>query len=94
MMDYQVLESKWLPPIGPSCKVNVDGAMFEIKNEAGVGVIIRDHEENFIAGLSKKFQFPFDAIEIEAKALETGLVFAREIGIQDLVLESDSLLLI
>ena len=42
--------------------------------------------------MSKKFQFPFDAVEIEAKALVIALVFAREIGIQDLVLESDSLL--
>ena len=90
MKDHQVLESKWLPPIGPSYKVNVDRAMFEIKNEASVGVVIRDHEENFIAGLSKKFQFPFDAVDIEAKALVIGLVFAREIGIKDLVLESDS----
>ena len=90
MKDHQVLKSKWLPPIGPSYKVNVDRAMFEIKNEASVGVVIRDHEENFIAGLSKKFQFPFDVVEIEAKALVIGLVFAREIGIKDLVLESDS----
>ena len=50
MKDHQVLESKWLPPIGPSYKVNVDRAMFEIKIEASVGVVIRDHEENFIAG--------------------------------------------
>ena len=33
MKDHQVLESKWLPLIGPSYKVNMDGAVFEIKNE-------------------------------------------------------------
>lgn len=70
----------------------MDGVVFEIKNEAGVGVVIRDHGGNSIAGLSKKFRFPLGAVEIEAEALVFGLVFIGEIRIQDLVLESDSLL--
>ena len=70
MKDHQIFESKWLPPIGPSYKVNVDGAMFKIKNEASVGVVIRYHKGNFIAGLSKKFRFPLGAVEIEANALK------------------------
>ena len=46
---------------------------------------------NFIAGLSKKFQCPLGAIEVEAKAFKSGLEFAKDMGIQDFVLEGDSL---
>ena len=48
----------------------MDGVVFEIKNEASVGVVIRYHKGNFIAGLSKKFRFPLGAVEIEANALK------------------------
>ena len=37
---------------------------------------------------------PLGAIETEAKALETGMQFARDVGIQEFILESDSLVLI
>ena len=37
---------------------------------------------------------PLGAIETEAKALEAGMQFAREVGIQELILEGDSLVLI
>ena len=94
MKDHQVLESKWLHSIEPSYKVNVDGAVFESQKEVSVGVVIRDHEGNFISGLSKKLQFPLGAVEIEAKAFETRMIFAGDIGIQDFVLEGDSLILV
>ena len=48
----------------------MDGVVFEIKNEASVGVVIRYHKGNFIAGLSKKFRFPLGTVEIEANALK------------------------
>ena len=56
-----------------------------------MGVVIRDHVGNFIASLSKKFWCPLGAIEVEAKAFESGLEFAKDMGIQDFVLEGDSL---
>nr|POE54787.1 hypothetical protein CFP56_47623 [Quercus suber] len=59
--------------------------------EAGVGVVIRGHVGNFIAGLSKKFECPLGAIEVKAKAFEFGLEFGKDVGIQDFVLEGDSL---
>ncbi|KAL0017569.1 hypothetical protein SO802_004638 [Lithocarpus litseifolius] len=90
----QSLDSKWSPPQLPFYKVNVNGAVFGKQKEAGVGVVIRDHEGNFIAGLSKKFKAPSGATEVEAKAFETGITFAKEVGIQDFVLEGDSLTIV
>ena len=45
---------------------------------------------NFIVGFSKKFQCPLGATEVEAKAFESSLEFAKDMGIQDFVLEGDS----
>ncbi|XP_075662878.1 uncharacterized protein LOC142632325 [Castanea sativa] len=89
----QVHVSKWEPPAFPFYKVNVDGAVFVFKEQkkAGVGVVIQDHVGNFIAGLSKKFRCPLGAIEVEAKAFESGLESVKDMGIQDFVLKGDSL---
>ena len=70
------------------------GLFLLVKKEAGVGVVIRDHEGNFIAGICKKFQVPLGAVEVEAKALEAGMFFAVDMGIQDFILEGDSLNLV
>ena len=52
---------------------------------ASVGVIIHDHKGNFIAGLSKKIHAPLGTIEVEAKAFEARIIFAKEVGIRDFV---------
>ncbi|XP_050247979.1 uncharacterized protein LOC126695321 [Quercus robur] len=61
---------------------------------AGVGILIRDAEGHLIGACSKKLEAPLGAIEAEAKAVELGLLFARDLSIQDFTLESDSLMLI
>ena len=75
----QVYVSKWEPLAFPFYKVNIDGAVFKEQKEAGVGVVIRDHVGKFITGHSKKFQCPpgLGAIEVEAKAFESTLEFAK-----------------
>ena len=85
---------KWSPPLDPSYKVNVDGATFSELGVVGIGVIVQDAYGQAVAALSSKLMAPFGAIEMEAKALEARLQFARDIGIQDFILESDSLSLI
>ena len=67
------LEANWSPPNYPLYKINVDGAVFSSQKAAGIGVIVRDYEGNFIAGLSKKIHAPLGAIEVEAEALEIGM---------------------
>ena len=80
-----------MPSSFPFYMVNIDGSIFKDKKEAGVGIVIRDHVGNFIAGLSKKFLWPLGAIEVEAKTSESGLEFVKDVGIHDFVLEGDSL---
>ena len=58
-----------------------------------LGVIIRDDRGRVEAALSKKVWVPLGALEAEAKAFEASLLLARDIGIQDIILEGDSLII-
>ena len=44
-----------------------------------------------VATLSKKIHAPLGPLEVEAKAFELGLEFAKDIGLQEFILEGDSL---
>ncbi|KAL0005281.1 hypothetical protein SO802_012842 [Lithocarpus litseifolius] len=77
-------------PIAPSYKVNVDGVVFSQSCQAGVGVVIRDNEGEVIAALSKQIHQPLGPLEIEAKAMETGVSFAWDVGIREVIFECDS----
>lgn len=67
-----------MPPVDFVYKVNVDGVVFSSQKQTGISLIIRDSQDNFIAGLSKKLNAPLGAIEAEAKAFEEGIVFAGD----------------
>ena len=84
------MEAKWSPPKYPLYKINVDGEVFSSQKAAGIGVVIRDHGGNFIASLSKKIHAPLGAVEVETKAFEAGIFFAKEVGIREFILEGDS----
>ena len=88
------MEINWTPPTSPSYKINVDAAIFSAQKNAGVRIIVRDHMGNFIASLSKKIHAPLGTIEAEAKAFKTGIIFAKETGISDFILEGDSLVIV
>ena len=61
---------------------------------AGVGILIRDEEGQLIGACSKKIEAPLGAIEVEANVVELGLQFAKDMSIQDFMLESDFLMLV
>ena len=73
--------------------MNVDGAVFKHGKKAGIGVLIRDETEEVITALSKIVNAPLGAAKIEAKAMEVGVLFARDMGIREAVFEGDSLII-
>ena len=87
------LRSLWTPPPAPMFKINVDGAVLSALGAMGIGIIIRDEEGQVEAALSKRIEAPLGAIEAEAKAFEVGLLVAKDIGIQEVVLEGDSIII-
>ena len=62
--------------------MNIDDVVFSNGKQAGAGVKIRDGVGEVIATLNKKWKCPLGAIEAEAKALEAGVNFDREVGIE------------
>ena len=78
MVEFQ---SSWSPPSANLFKVNVNRAVLSAQKTMGIGIIIRDGEGRVEAAIGKKIFAPSGAVEAEAKALEAGLLFAKDIGI-------------
>ncbi|XP_075636819.1 uncharacterized protein LOC142609068 [Castanea sativa] len=96
-IEVQVLQSDerqgWRPPSSNSFKVNVDGAVFSNQKATGVGVTIRDDRVRLEAAMSKKLHAPLGALKAEAKAFKAGIIFARDVGVQDIIIEGDSMII-
>ena len=81
---------KWLPPSVDCLKINFDGAIFKAEELSGIGVAIRESHGLVIALLSEKLPRAYSAEEVEVLAAARALVFAREIGVDNIILEGDS----
>ena len=84
---------RWLPPQDQTYKVNVDEAVFTKLKAMGIGVVIRDKEGKFKVALSKKIKLPLGPIEAKAMAVEVGVQFTKDVGIRDVMVEGDSLIM-
>ena len=93
LSDVQITAT-WKPPPPGYFKINVDEALFTKSKQSGVDVIVHDEEGNVVAAMCRKLDFPLGELETEAKALEIGVTFAEEVGLRDVVFESDSQLTI
>ena len=49
----------------------------------------RDHDGQVIAAMSKKLWVPLGPLEAEAKAMEEGIIFACDVGLQEVTFECD-----
>ena len=83
---------RWSPPPPARYKMNLDGAVFKAQKFVGIGVLIRDEQGRVVAALSQKLNAPLGALEVEAKAVEVAIQFARDVGIFDFIMEGDSLI--
>ncbi|KAL0002584.1 hypothetical protein SO802_016365 [Lithocarpus litseifolius] len=80
-------EPGWSLPLSPGFKVNVDAAIFENLRSVGIGIVIRDHLGFVRAALSMKIRALLGPFETEAKAMEEGLRFAWDRGLDQLSLK-------
>ncbi|KAF5444777.1 hypothetical protein F2P56_033882 [Juglans regia] len=75
-------------------KLNVDGAVFQDQHRAGVGIILRDANGEVLLTASKKEKEVNDPAEVELLAMLRGLQLCPPLGIEELIMESDSLLMV
>ncbi|KAK4252645.1 hypothetical protein QN277_014390 [Acacia crassicarpa] len=79
----------WSPPPYDWCKINVDGAVTADGSLAGCGGVLRDARGVWLSGFSYHLGI-CSALEAEEWAFLKGLQFARNKGVDHLVVESDS----
>ena len=72
--------------------INVDGAVPLANGHSGIRVVVRDSESRFVAAMSLPLQGRYSVEETEAAAMEQGCVLAIKLGLERVILESDSLL--
>ena len=82
--------TQWWPPPHSVYKVNFDGATFIDMDSVGLGVVTRDSDGMVIASLSERIRLPPTVADLEALACRTAILFALKLGLQDVVFEGDS----
>ena len=85
---------KWNPPPSTSLKINFDGAIFRKTDEAGLGVVVRDHQGRVMASMSQKIKLPSSSDEVEALAAVRAISFALELHLPSIIVKGDSELII
>ena len=83
----------WTVPDRSWYKINFDGAVFLKEDKAGLGVVIHNSEGLVMASLSQLISLPYSVVEVETLAARRALELAVEIGIDRVVLEGDSAVL-
>lgn len=69
----------------------MDGAVFREFSCYGIGVVIRNERGEIIGALSKKVPLVLEALAMEAKVAEEGIILARDLGLRNVVVVGDSL---
>ena len=84
------IDIQWTLPNFPWYKINIDATVFVVSKSVGIGVVVRDHEGSVVAALSMRMPLPLGLLEAEAKAMHEVVTFAKDIGLQDVIFETDS----
>ena len=63
--------------------------MFKETRQCGIGVVVHNDRGEIIGVLSKKLYFPLGALEAKAKAMESGIIFAWELSLRQVIIEGD-----
>lgn len=86
--------TSWNPPPDGVYKVNRDIALDNLNKKMGAGIIVRDSRGMVCAALRKTFQSLQEPVVGEGMAALAAVEFCKEIGLQEIWLEGDSLLII
>ena len=87
---HQSAAQLWNPPKQGWYKVNTDGAVFRETGSYGIGVVVRNEKGQIMGALCRRLEMLLGVLEVEAKAVEEGVQFARDLSLGRIVIECDS----
>ena len=93
-IDTGVILEGWRRPPPGFFKINWDVGLNVKKNRLGVGMIIRDDVGDVIAAMSLTIQTKPTPVVREAIEVFYVAEFGRDIGVKDVILEGDSLIVV
>ncbi|XP_068329602.1 uncharacterized protein [Pyrus communis] len=82
--------SRWCAPASPFLKINVDASWSKVSKLGFVGVIMRDKDMRFVAAARYSLRAP-SAAAVEAMAFLRGCELGAVLGVNYVIMESDSL---
>ena len=85
---------QWCPPELEHVKLNFDAVVFNSINMAGIGVIARNWNGAVIEAMSMPIPLSQTVNEMEALVCRKAVQFAKDLGLQKVVIEGDSLVVI
>ncbi|GAV63418.1 zf-RVT domain-containing protein [Cephalotus follicularis] len=86
--------TRWCTPIKRMVKINCDGATFKEENCSGWGTVFRTHEGVVIGAGAGKVEPLMASTVMEAMEIFKGMSRAKELGLTNIVTESDPVVLI
>lgn len=72
----------------------MDGTVFTTLKSVGLGIVVRDQWDNVATTMTKLVAAPLGPLEMEAKAMEEAILFAKDTGFPEVPSKSDSLTVI
>ena len=89
-----VPSGSWTPPPPGWLKINFDGATFKDRKLAGLGGVIRNDNGLIMAAFTQTIPLPTSVEMVEVLAARSALVLAKELCLNQVLLESDSEIII
>ncbi|XP_042972982.1 uncharacterized protein LOC122304783 [Carya illinoinensis] len=91
---HRPLSTKWIGPPPNVFKANWDAVIDKGNSKLGIGVVIRDSDGLFVVTLCSSMDLDTDPLLGEAVVARRATSFCAELGLNDIILEGDSLAMV